>query len=352
MRELSFAWYDLWRVKRIAFILIVELITAIVFSYFTFDLMVTAAGNYYSMKRVGEMNIVQFSVKHSRWTPAVSDLTEKLLDNKEGFVFIPMPNANVVFAFGAYNEVYPLTGNLLTDSVEKPFCLAGSSIHAGNDSFLELGDSQKISIPIAASLDKNAKYFSGITEESLDDSYIVFMDYRQYMEFFYARDFIENLSLVNPPPEALRHVITVFWSEGIEFELRAINEYAGQYFKSILEVGIVFSLLLLAGLVFILSHIFAALSGMIDSNMREFSIHLVCGARFSHIYIRCCIVVFILCHFPLIIHAYVLPASMTGGADRIHVFFVCAFIVSAILPILALRKLRSSDAADYFERNE
>ncbi len=335
---------DIWK-KPIIFILFVgQLMISLLFFSVMVEQVIYVAPYRQHTSQISDYNITFFHRNiptRFRFRDAFTLLT--FLAEKDSYSTITTarlpehPDTQLVIGLGAFADVFGF------DVDTRTTVLVGSeltSLEPGD--VLSLGP-DKGELNISGCLPSGASYVSGGSSNGLDNTILILTDdFERFYDEQYAPELLGNFCLINlNPQDIVEYITAVRETTGLILHPTDLNSYATQRSKTLLRDGLIFTTFFLATLAFVLLGIITSILQLIDSNLREYAIHLLNGAKMHHLYTRTIIYIVLQISFPIFWTAHMLtivrPISPLPMPVLLLLLAVSAFFI-ALVPIRKLSK--------------
>ncbi|MBS4054379.1 MAG: hypothetical protein KGZ64_06370 [Thermaerobacter sp.] len=360
LTQLAFALRDIRRNPIVYFFFVVQLLVPIFFVSVTLTFMADSIRYIRRVHQVSDHEVVFFSpsigaVQQWRFSrDAAALLVEVLDEDRRGYSYIENialrehPNLNFVVGMGQFGEFFQLGS--ATREATQPLVLIGHNVNA-----LEIGSPVRFgrsTTPLRVSdrLPPSSSFIARGALKSLDSSVLILAEAEEMMGYFfydfeYWVEIAKNTCLIDPTGSELRTFVTRMLDESgmalnpLDLGTYAAHHHAGNFY------GILYFLVFFGiTLAFVVVGIVTNTLQLVDSRMAEYAIHLLSGAKMSHLYSRVVIYLLLLVSLPVIIvSAYVFPlfrVPLYTGLIGVAPLIVCGVALLSSIPLL---KLRSTD---------
>lgn len=311
------------------------------------------------MQGLNDYNIVYYqSYDYGIYSPGLHELISDLLDEKKAYTVLSNMSSqndspyNIVIVLGAFNEIFELD-DLYPNSYDDTICLVGSDVklNIGDKITVDLDNSSLVEV--MARIPSNSYYIAGNSVRSFNDKIIISTDLKTSKKLFYTFDFVQSTYLVNPSSELLNQYQMALEDAGMQSSPRSLTQYADSTSgRQYVEYGLLSATLFFLVLVFLMITILINTLQIVDSNMREYSIHILYGATFGDVFLRTFFFVAAITMPPILIYYNFLDTILIGKKLPLAVLVLFMMIISTFICLFALRKFNQYDISDFSERDE
>lgn len=333
-----------------------QMIVATFFLSIYMDRVISLARDIDQVSRFSQHDLTFFSphlgtVSQRRITERAAELLREIFDLKRaGYSVIETitpegyPDVKVVAGVGAWEEIF--LQDISPPRNQDIAVFVGSrvkSIEVGDG--VKFGKTRTVELNVSGRLPEGSVYFQGGSPLSLDHALLFLVDFQCLTETYYPAwyfwdEIIFNTVLVNPSGEELLEFITGIREEtGLILNPFDQDYYHNNYrrFLSGARLSIIF---FSVTTVFIFFGLLSNILLLLESNMREYAIHLLHGAGMPQLYSRIAIYVFLLVSIPLLA-ARVLNALLPSPLvplPRLVPLIVFMALLLACIPMVQLKK--------------
>ena len=347
MSQLRFTIRDIWKKPAIFVFFIIQLFLATVCLSIPLEQMIYSASSRQLTNYYNDLDITFFN-PYMETTSGIRDafpVLKKILEEKTGYSTINYmklsdPDSEIIIGLGAFADVFGIEGYG-----------GGTSVLIGNEVVsLDLGDSIELEVglenvarkyKVNGRLPADSVYIPDGAVYSLDNSVVVLTDDLEPLFLSHFHELIFNVALVNTNPQAIHDfVIDIKEATGIVLhpsDCLAAVKRLNQLFRD----GFIFTSFFVVTLTFVILGVIINILQLMDSNLREHSIHLLIGARMHHLYTRTIAYVLLQISLPIFLSAHVitilrpiapLPLSILALLLAVFTFLI------ALVPIMKLSK--------------
>ena len=357
LTQFAFAMRDIRRNPIVYFFFVVQLLVPIFFVSIALTFMVDSIRYLRRVHQVADHEVVFFSpsigaMPQWRFSRGAATLLVEVLDKyRRGYSYIENiglrehPNLNFVVGMGNFGEFFQL-GSTAREATQ-PLVLIGHNVNTlqiGNP--VQFGRSTTL-LRVSDRLPPNSSFIAGGALKSLDSSVLILTKAKAMMGYFFYdfehwAEIAKNTCLLNPTGSELRTFVTRMLDEsGMALNPLDLGTYAAHHHAGNFYGGLYFLVFFGITLVFIAVGIVANTLQLLDSRMAEYAIHLLSGAKMSHLYSSVVIYLLLLVSLPVIIvSAYVsliFRVPPYTGLIRVAPLVVCVVALLSSIPLLKLR---------------
>lgn len=303
-----------------------------------------------TMKNIEKYNLVYFQVPFNdrgfTYSGEIDEMLTELLDLKHAAYSIAdsvtLENESkqkVVVGMGAaFAEVFGLAPYIKNNEFSHPIALLGADVkHIKVGESIPFGTVKKVNVKVAGRLPPHANYMNRTAVAGLDRSVLILTSKEQMIEFYgyyHLKEWVRNVVLLNPSPSTLIDYVSVFGKSNFGLTPIQFNTAAFKHYDNIYTFTVRAFLFYLIAILFLLINLVVNVLQLVWRNMREYAIHLLYGARYSQIYIRTILYLFMMITLPLFFSFYQIWSI--GMGEWIPFFWVITAIVGVVLFIAAI----------------
>ncbi len=358
--QLFFSFRDILKKKYIIILLIIEMLFTLLFFSFT-SIQVLIGSNQIKMcNQLRDKNIIyfKFNGKEANYTKEIHDSLIKKWANNEAYSIINFYSLedyaeyNVIITLGAFDEVFGLN-KLYNKENDETICYLGSNVKGLEiDKTVNFGQLGNGYAKIVSRIPKRMNYMIGERVEAFDNTIVISTNIEYFKELFYPLGIIDNTTFINPSDDFLKSYVRALENASGHYEPSSLNQYAKSIKKFLIDDGLSASILFFFVLIFVFINIVIIILQIIDSNMREYSIHLLYGATFKDIFIRTFFTISVIIAPTIFIFNNFFSALLIGKKLSIPAIILIYIVSTLLLSIVSLWKIKNLELEDYFERNE
>lgn len=303
-----------------------------------------------TMKNLEKYNLIYFHVplndRGLTYSGEIDEMLTELLDRKHAAYSIvdsiELDNESkqkVVVGMGAaFAEVFGLAPYIKNLEISDPIALLGADVkHINVGESIPFGTVKQVNVKVAGRLPPHANFMNRTAVESLDQSVLILTGKKQMIElygYYHLKEWIRNVVLLNPSQSTLIDYVSAFGRSNFGLTPIQFNTAAFKHYNNIYTFTVRAFLFYFIAILFVLINLVVNLLQLIRRNMREYAIHLLYGARYTQIYIRTILYIFMMITLPLFFAFYQIWSM--GMVERIPLFWVITTILGVALLIAAL----------------
>ena len=359
LQQFLFSIRDIRKKKLVILLFVFEIVFVLIYFTITGGQAIYTRNMLKVMQGLNDYNIVYYqSYDNDMYSTGLHEFISDLLDENKAYTVLSGMGSqndspyNIVIVLGAFNEIFKLD-DLYPNSYNDTVCLIGSDVklNIGDKITVDLDNSSLVEV--MARIPSNSYYVAGNSVRSFDDKIIISKDLETSKNLFYTFDFIQSTYLVNPSSELLNQYQMALEDAGMQASPRSLAQYADSTSgRQYAEYGLLSATLFFLVLVFVMITILINTLQIVDSNMREYSIHILYGANFGDVFLRTFFFVTAITIPPIIIYYSFLDMILIGKKLPLAVLVLFMVSISILICLFALRKLNKHDISDYSERGE
>ncbi|VYU69726.1 hypothetical protein [Clostridium tertium] len=358
--QFLFSLKDINMKKYIIILLIIEMIFTILFFSFTSTQAFIGINQESEINKLKDINIFNFNLidKEGTYTEAIHSKIMDKLNKNEAYTIIDMyslesyPDYKLIITLGAFDKVFRLD-KFYDKRENETIAYIGNGVKgiSVND-ILPFGDIGDGSAKVVSHIPKNMNYILDERVESFENTILISTNLDYFKTLYYPIAMISSTSFINQSNEFLQEYNKNLYEAGGNYLPSSLNQYSKTIKDYLIIDGLSAAVLFFVVLIFVFITTIIIILQVIDSNMKEYSIHLLYGARFKEIFIRNFITISaIILPVILIFNKFFSEGTLEKKLTIIEVFIVY-FIITLILNFISLWKIRKLELEDYFERNE
>lgn len=366
-RLLKFTLSDFWKNKRITLLLFAQLILGIFFFLIATDQFSYFKNKDQEIKKIEKYNITYFSPSFSSnftYSEEADKELENLFDVKQnGFSIVEsitlaeFPGVKVVVGLGAFEQIYNITPLFGNDSkLDTTIIMIGNkvnNIEVGKD--ITFGFLKQENYKVIGKLPKNKNYIIRTAVKNLDESILILTSKKTMKNLFgnmYLDEIIGNSCIISPSKSELRNYLSVINQTKTELTPVNLNSIYEKIYNNSYTDGYILFIFYLLTILFIFISIITNTIQLVYSNMREYSIHLLYGARRRDIFIAIIFYNILIISIPILCDVYLIN-EITGKSIELFLFAMFAIPVIAILiGYLPIRQLIKESLVKFMGRSE
>lgn len=311
--QIQFFKKDFGSNKKIISSLTIQMIFVLIFFMFTSSLVLTNINNRTLFNEIKDENIYYFRTLDENYRidgELKSYLSQKYNTDRiysiiTGEVISGYHDLNLVIILGTIDQAI---SNEQIGSSETTYAVISDDIkNLEVGSSISIGVKKEMSVRILGDFNSEEKIQVHNSVRQLNNTVIVHMPFDIYDKTFYLSNLINTIHLINPTAEEYRNLSKEMSNDYIKVKVNSLNNYNQLLGDYLINDSIISSLLFGIVIIFIFSSYLITVIKMVESNLREFSIHILLGAKKYQIYGRILIFVLTLLLPPILVYNYMLP---------------------------------------------
>lgn len=352
IKQLNLALDDIWKKKGFILFILIETVIILLFFIFTFDQFRDAYLKKQVLNSLETQQLVYFYADRSKVTESKTinykRVLEPILSQEAAYLAIPeqvqhhgQRSENVYVIIGAFDKIYDI------DEVKDARVMCGPKVDwlKPHDS-IELGSYRAKSYEVDGELTASGGFTIGEQTHLFEDSVLVFLSYEEYASISFPNDIQSYLIWSKPQTDELSQFLRYSEDSGITLIPKNLTTIS-RFNQIFLDDGLISAMYFLVSLIFVLISIFIQLYILVDSKRKEFSIHLILGARHHHLMLRLSIFIYTTLFLPLFVYNYILMPTMDEQPFSIGFVILFPILLTAILTLVLLRKADESKIYNY-----
>ena len=358
--QLYFSFKDILKKKYIIILLIMELLFTLLFFSFTSQQVIKGISKLNMIKDLNGKDITYFTLdgNMAQYTSAIDEILKVKWDNNEAFTIIEYeklaeyPEYNLIITLGAFDNIFGLS-ELYSKNSNETVAYIGNKVNK-----LKIGDTinfglnNKGTAKVISSIPKKMNYFIGERTQSFENTIVISTNIDYYKKLFIPAGIIENTFLIDSNKSFLMEYMKDLQKAGGNYTAHSLNQYGENIQENFINDGLFSAIVFLFVLVFVFINLIILIMQIIDSNKREYSIHLLYGATFKDIFIRTFLSISYILIPTLLISNYIISDIFLSIKFSIVTLIVIYIITTLALSIISTYNIKEKNLEDYFERNE
>lgn len=357
MSQFRFTIRDIWKKPAIYVFFIIQLFLATVCLSIPLEQMVYSASRRQLTNHFNDFDITFFS-PYMETSSGISDgfpVLKKILEEKAGYStisYMKLPDSDtesgpeIIIGLGAFAEVFGIEGHGEGTSV-----LIGNKVRS-----LDMGDSIELEVGlenVARKYNVNGRlptgsiYIPDGAVYSLDNSVVVLTDDLEPLFLSHFHELIFNAALINANSQDIHDfAIAIKDATGIVL-YPTDSSVAAKRLNQLYRDGYIFTSFFVVTLTFVIFGVIINILQLMDSNLREHSIHLLIGARMHHLYIRTIAYVLIQISLPLFLSAHAITILRPVAPLPLPILALLLAVFTFLIALVPIMKLSKQDFTLY-----
>ena len=359
-QQFLFSLKDIKMKKYIIILLIIEMIFTVLLLSFTSTQAFIGINQESEINKLKEMNIFNFNLidKEGTYNEIISSKIIDKLNKNEAYTIIDMyslenyPDYKLVITLGAFDKVFGLD-KFYYKKEDETIAYIGNGVKGiSTNDIISFGALGKGNAKVVSDIPKNMNYILGERVKSFEDTIVISTNLNYFKTLYYPMAIIGGTYFINPSNEFLQEYNKSLYEAGGNYLPSSLNQYSKTIKEFLIVDGLLSAVLFFVVLIFVFITTIIIVLQIIDSNMKEYSIHLLYGATFKEIFIRNFITISAIILPVILIFNKFFSEDLLGKKLTIIEVLIIYLVITSLLNFISLWKIRRLELENYFERNE
>lgn len=359
IQQLVFASKDIKRKRFMMILFVLELVFTFMYFSITGYQALNSISRLSYLRNLDKHNIIYYDVSANatQYTEEIHNVLSNSLQQRQAYTVIfknnteDYPDYDIIVVMGAFNELFGLDA-LYSDNKKETVCYVGEKVDIEIGDSISFGEIKESSANVVARIPPTYRYVLANSVREFEKTIVISTNIEKYQENFFPIGFVQSTAFVNPGSNLLTRYQIACENAHFDISPRSLAQYTDNMREVMIEDSSLSAILFLLVLLFVLISILINVIQLVDSNKREYSIHILYGATHRKIFLRTFFFVMYITIPTFLIYYFLLGELLEGIQVPIVVMLIFMIVVTLLVCIVALMNFMNASIREYYERNE